>query len=132
MGVPESHVSQELKSGTLTVRDVVKFYFEFQGLRLCNYGSNEHQVKATAQTIIDIIDDITFTFSSIKYNSLINTLPTGVLDCSGLLQAQRLTSVMLHALKQPGNPDRAQIIEPVFSLASCSCCKFGDDHQVGL
>jgi hypothetical protein len=67
MGTPDSNISKELRSGTLTVADVWSFYGQFQGIMLHERGAEKYQVEAAAHAIIRSINEAV---SNFKFHDL--------------------------------------------------------------
>jgi hypothetical protein len=67
MGTPDSNISEELRSNTLTVADVWSFYGQFQGIKLYERGNENYQVEAAAHAIIQSINEAV---SNFKFHDL--------------------------------------------------------------
>jgi hypothetical protein len=49
--------SAELANGTLSVKQIVQFYGNFQGMKLYDYGAQIHQIDAAAKRLLQCIED---------------------------------------------------------------------------
>jgi hypothetical protein len=67
IGFSDSHLSKELKDGTLSPADVWSFYGQFQGIMLYERGAEKYQVEAGAMAVIGVVAD---SASAFKLNDL--------------------------------------------------------------
>ena len=49
--------SAKLANGTLSVKEVIQFYGNFQGMKLYDYGAEIHQIDAAAKRLLQCIED---------------------------------------------------------------------------
>jgi hypothetical protein len=57
LGVPSSAVSNELSTGTLTVKAVWDFFMQFQGIMLFDSGKEDFQIVAAAKAVIGVVQE---------------------------------------------------------------------------
>jgi hypothetical protein len=57
LGVPLSAVSIELRTGILTVKSVLDFFTQFQGIKLYDCGKETFQISAAARAILGVVHE---------------------------------------------------------------------------
>jgi hypothetical protein len=57
LGIPLSAVSIELRTGTLTVKSVLDFFAQFQGIKLYDCGKESLQISTAARAILRVVHE---------------------------------------------------------------------------